>query len=352
MRRLVLINYLEQRFGVKHTHPDFRFRSFLLSALILISLTLVFFVYYNIFIDFFVPMLVANLIALIFCLMGGYYLLVQKQPKIAAIVLQLIVSIDSFFLILISGNEEFALVFAFLTPVMGIFLLGYRWGAILSIINFAAIFYFCFTQMETWGPVPFDTASLIHFSVIYLVILIVSFFYDSSRRKAYQMMEEANVQLQELATTDVLTKLRNRRYLEDRLLGTNTRQYMAMIDVDNFKQVNDLLGHDQGDKVLIELANLLKETVSSNDIIGRWGGEEFVILFAERDITQLQASLEKLNQAVANHDFGIDRKVTISMGLSDHSATCHRDSLRTVDQALYNAKANGKNRYCIMTEAT
>ena len=348
----MLINYLEQRFGVKHTHPDFRFRSFLLSALILISLTLVFFVYYNIFIDFFVPMLVANLIALIFCLMGGYYLLVQKQPKIAAIVLQLIVSIDSFFLILISGNEEFALVFAFLTPVMGIFLLGYRWGAILSIINFAAIFYFCFTQMETWGPVPFDTASLIHFSVIYLVILIVSFFYDSSRRKAYQMMEEANFKLSELATTDALTTLRNRRYLEDCLMSSKKNHYIAMIDEDNFKQVNDLLGHDQGDKVLIELARVLKETVAQNDIVGRWGGEEFVIIFAEHNATQLQATLEKLNQAVASHDFGIKRDVTVSIGSTNHNAASHRDSIRTVDQALYTAKANGKNRYCIMTEAT
>ncbi|MFT4573995.1 GGDEF domain-containing protein [Marinomonas primoryensis] len=347
-----MITFLEKTFGVKHTHPDFRFQSFLFSALLIISSGFAFFSYYNLVVAFYVPMLISNVIGLIFCMFGGYYLLVKKRPQIAAVILQTIVTVDSFILILIDGNEEFALAFAFLTPVLGIFLLGYRFGAALSAINFVCVVYFCFSQMDTWEPAPFLPVNLIHFSAIYFLILMVSVFYDSSRRKAYSMMEEANGQLQELATMDALTKIRNRRYLEDQLLSSKNNLFVAMIDVDDFKKVNDLFGHDKGDKVLIELAQQLKNNVGPNDIVGRWGGEEFVIIFSESDLTQLQKSLTKLNRNIAAHDFNVGRKITVSIGLSDHHASKHRDCLRQMDQALYEAKADGKNQFCIAISPT
>lgn len=342
-----MVSILEKWFGTPRTHPDFRFRGFLFSALLFISSSFVFFIYYNLVIDYFPPMLIANSVSFFFSVMGGYYLLVKKRPKVAAIILQLIVSIDTFILILVDGNEEFALVFAFLTPVMGVFLLGYLYGSILSIVYFSGVFYFCFTQMDIWQPEPFLPISLIHFSFIYVLLLMVSFFYDTSRRKAYQMMESSNRQLQELATTDALTKLRNRRYIEDKLLNATDNHYIAMMDVDDFKKVNDQFGHDQGDKVLIALADTLKNTVGSEDIVGRWGGEEFIIIFAESNLAILEETLKQLNHSIANTNFGIERQVTISIGLASHNSCRHRDSLRAVDQALYNAKAGGKNIYKI-----
>lgn len=176
---------------------------------------------------------------------------------------------------------------------------------------------------------------------------MVSFFYDTSRRKAYQMMENSNRQLQELATTDVLTKLRNRRYIEDQLLNGTGNHYIAMLDVDDFKKVNDQFGHDQGDKVLSELANVLLRNVDTQDVVGRWGGEEFIIIFAEQSLTRLEKTLQQLNHSVANIDFGIDRPITISIGLASHSASMHRECIRAMDQALYNSKANGKNTYSV-----
>ena len=342
-----MVALLEQWFGTQRTHPDFRFRGFLFSALLFISSSFVFFIYYNWFIDYYPPMLIANLVSFLFSIVGGYYLLVKKRPKVAAIILQLIVSIDTFILILVDGNQEFALIFAFLIPVMGIFLLGYRAGSILSIVYFAGVFYFCITQMHTWQPEPFLPISLIHFSFIYLLLLMVSFFYDTSRRKAYQMMEESNLQLRELANTDALTKLRNRRYIEDKLLNATENHYIAMLDVDDFKRVNDQFGHGQGDKVLVALAEVLKNNLDSQDFVGRWGGEEFIIIFAEHNLALLEEKLTHLNQAVADMNFGIKRPVTISIGLANHSAIKHRESLRAVDEALYEAKAGGKNTYSI-----
>ncbi len=343
----MVIRYLEQAFGVASSHPDFRFRGFLFSALILISSGFGFFSFYNAVIDFYPPMLIADLIGFFSCFIGGHYLLVKKQPKVAAAILQLIVTLITFLFILVDGNEEFALAFAFFTPVMGAFLLGYKFGSILSVINFVGIFYFCFTQMDTWQPAPFLPINLIHFSFVYIILLIVSFYYDSSRRKAYQMLAEANVKLQELATTDALTKLRNRRYIDDALLNATSDRYIAMIDVDDFKKVNDQFGHDQGDKVLIELANVLKSNVDPQDVVGRWGGEEFIIIFAEQNLARLEETLKQMNQSVANTNFAIEQPVTISIGLASHNASKHRECVRAMDQALYNAKACGKNTYSI-----
>ncbi|BFM50043.1 GGDEF domain-containing protein [Marinomonas sp. THO17] len=342
-----MVSILEKWFGAERTHPDFRFRSFLFISLLCISGSFAFFTYYNLVIDFFPPMLIANFVSLLFGILGGYFLIVKKRSQVAATILQLVVSLDTFILILINGNEEFALIFAFLTPVMGIFLLGYRYGSILSIVYFVGLFYFCLTQMDSWRPEPFLPISLIHFSFIYVFLFMVSYFYDTSRRKAYQMMEESNRQLQELATTDVLTKLRNRRFMEDRLLSVDGKHYIAMLDVDDFKKINDQCGHDLGDKVLVKLAKLLADQVGSNDVVGRWGGEEFIIVFEETDISKLQIRLKRLNHSIANTDFGIQRKVTISIGVAVHFASQHRECLRSADQALYDAKASGKNCYCL-----
>lgn len=167
-----MVSLLEKWFGTPRTHPDFRFRGFLFSALLFITTSFAFFIYYNLVIDYFPPMLIANSVSFFFSLIGGYYLLVKKRPQVAATILQLVVSIDTFILILVNGNEEFALVFAFMTPVMGVFLLGYRYGSILSLVYFAGVFYFCFTQMDTWQPEPFLPISLIHYSFIYLFVVV------------------------------------------------------------------------------------------------------------------------------------------------------------------------------------
>ena len=135
--------------------------------------------------------------------------------------------------------------------------------------------------------------------------------------------------------------------MEDNLLNATGNHYIAMLDVDDFKKVNDQFGHDQGDKVLIELAEVLINNVDSQDIVGRWGGEEFIIIFAEQSIARIEAMLKQLNHSIADTNFGIERQVTISIGFASHNSCKHRDSLRAVDQALYNSKANGKNTYSI-----
>jgi diguanylate cyclase (GGDEF)-like protein/PAS domain S-box-containing protein len=165
-------------------------------------------------------------------------------------------------------------------------------------------------------------------------------------------LEAANARLQELATTDALTGLANRRAFDERL----TREFalaqrsgrpltVMMLDVDNFKQRNDLFGHEEGDVSLRQLATLLAKAVRASDLAARYGGEEFVLLLADTDEAQALHLGERLLQAVRMHPWN-GAPMTVSGGtaaLRDGMATT-QDLLGTADAALYAAKRAGKDR--------
>ena len=122
---------------------------------------------------------------------------------------------------------------------------------------------------------------------------------------------------------------------------------LIMLDIDNFKQVNDTYGHLKGDQVLIELAGLLKVSIREDDFPIRYGGEEFCILAHNFSLTQTIYFANKLRLCVEEHDFGTNEKITISIGVTMHSSgDSLSDFVRRADTALYEAKKTGKNRVC------
>jgi diguanylate cyclase (GGDEF)-like protein len=154
------------------------------------------------------------------------------------------------------------------------------------------------------------------------------------------------------ATTDALTGIANRRQF-NAILGTEMRRaeryHMALslilLDIDNFKQINDTLGHQVGDKVLVELARLLSGMIREQDVFARWGGEEFAILASSYDAEGIEKFAEKLRHAVETHSFPGVGRVTCSFGLAARRRRESVESLfRRVDAALYRAKENGRNR--------
>jgi diguanylate cyclase (GGDEF)-like protein len=169
--------------------------------------------------------------------------------------------------------------------------------------------------------------------------------YSDEREK---MVEE----LRRLAITDVLTGVFNRMKLEQLLAAEvlRARRYnrqlsVILIDVDTFKSVNDTFGHHVGDIVLKEIARLLRENVREPDYVGRWGGEEFLVINPETDREGSFALAEKLRSVISSHHFGEAGEKTISLGV----ATLHGDEreeslLQRADQALYRAKNGGRNR--------
>jgi diguanylate cyclase (GGDEF)-like protein/PAS domain S-box-containing protein len=160
------------------------------------------------------------------------------------------------------------------------------------------------------------------------------------------------VQLRELSNTDKLTQIANRLYLDthyvkqmDRAKRYGTIFSIIMVDIDFFKKVNDKYGHKIGDDILIQLAQILKQNTRKLDVLGRWGGEEFLIICTEIDIDEAKILAEKIRKKIENYDFPIVKHLTCSFGVSQYDENdINEDTFKRADQALYNAKNNGRNR--------
>ena len=153
------------------------------------------------------------------------------------------------------------------------------------------------------------------------------------------------------AITDPLTKLYNRKYFSkvlDRQIKLSKRYdysfSLILYDIDHFKRINDEFGHPTGDRVLIQLATLLKEHGRDVDDIFRLGGEEFAIIAPESNLSQAVIIAEKYRALTEKADFAIGHKITISAGVSQLTQRDNKESLyKRTDSALYKAKSCGRN---------
>lgn len=152
------------------------------------------------------------------------------------------------------------------------------------------------------------------------------------------------------AIKDALTQLYNRHFLNRciSLEVVRAKRYkrplsMVMVDLDYFKRVNDTFGHDAGDVVLVELAEILKDHCRKTDLPVRWGGEEFVLLLPETDMKGAGKLADKIRVTVKEHEFAKAGFLTVSLGVAVLTGS-KEDLLKRVDQALYQAKGNGRDQ--------
>ena len=169
--------------------------------------------------------------------------------------------------------------------------------------------------------------------------------------RTHELLEK-NRQLAQLAITDSLTGLYNRlkldQVLDDEL--KRSRRYgsgfaLILLDIDHFKAVNDSSGHAVGDQVLVDMGRLLTQGTRNVDVVGRWGGEEFLVICCDTELTGAVALAEKLRQAIEGHAFPVVGHKTASFGVS---AIRSGDAIPVVmaraDSALYRSKSSGRNR--------
>lgn len=161
-----------------------------------------------------------------------------------------------------------------------------------------------------------------------------------------------NTLLNTISNTDQLTSIANRRKMME-VLHTEVSQYqhnhrpfsVLMFDIDRFKRVNDTFGHEMGDQILIRLAQVVKATIRNTDVLGRWGGEEFVIVCPNTDQKMALNMAEKVFSAIHTHHFPLQINVTISLGLSEFTDTHSLESILVeIDRKMYRAKQLGRNR--------
>jgi diguanylate cyclase (GGDEF)-like protein len=199
-------------------------------------------------------------------------------------------------------------------------------------------------------PNAFDAQDLQFFSVIGYQI--------AATLKHFQRLSS----IKNIANYDTLTGLYNRRYFEERLgLDAQKSFYggtplsLVMADIDHFKKVNDTFGHTEGDRVLFEIANLLKASVRKKDTVARYGGEEFILILPEAGLGEASMIAERIRKLVEGTPFEIANariNLTVSMGISNfpsNRAKSKEELVKMADEALYDAKRGGRNKVCIFT---
>jgi diguanylate cyclase (GGDEF)-like protein len=162
----------------------------------------------------------------------------------------------------------------------------------------------------------------------------------------------SNKRLEELARTDGLTGLRNRRTFDQEFATrfAHASRYgrplaVAMADIDHFKRINDEHGHQAGDDVLARVAAVMRRCTRQTDLVARYGGEEFVIVLPETQLLEALQVSEKIRSSVAAEQMPVRATVSIGVAARPHSMFADPESLlRAADEALYRAKAAGRNR--------
>jgi diguanylate cyclase (GGDEF)-like protein/PAS domain S-box-containing protein len=171
-------------------------------------------------------------------------------------------------------------------------------------------------------------------------------------------LKNNEIELKNISRTDQLTKISNRMHTDDilqnqyyRFNRDNELCSIVLIDIDYFKVVNDEYGHLVGDSVLIEFAGLIKSSTRAEDVVGRWGGEEFLIILPHTDITQAMQLAEKLRVLVEKHIFTTIKHKTASFGVATlEKGMTIQTLLNTADNALYQSKNRGRNQVTSIQE--
>lgn len=161
-----------------------------------------------------------------------------------------------------------------------------------------------------------------------------------------------NIQLKEMSITDGLTGLYNHKHIYkilkkeiEKACVLKSDLSIIMFDIDHFKKVNDNYGHQFGDDVLVEISNYIKQYVGKNGFVGRYGGEEFLIVLPNVDIENAYKNAEDIRNGIKNIEFKNEKAiVTISGGTVQFQQESCKDIVNRADQLLYKAKENGRDR--------
>lgn len=165
----------------------------------------------------------------------------------------------------------------------------------------------------------------------------------------------ANRELLNLSAKDPLTNIYNRAKFDDeinRWISFSERYgnsfSLILIDIDDFKGINDNYGHLVGDNVIKKISEIINKSIRDTDIFVRWGGDEFVLLLPNTDILQAKEMAERIRKYICNNSYELDIKITCSFGVVNYEKNDTKQSLlRKVDNLLLNAKAEGKNRVVV-----
>jgi len=340
----------------------------ILNAMFFITILIsIIFMYINLFITQIYPLFAVNLFIFSFLSLALYLLRVRGQHNYAGYIGNITLYIAFIALILVKQSENYTLIWTYFFAVFSIITLGARQGLIVSFAFIMTILAITYTGVNVWDDGEWNEESYLRFSLAHFVMLYVIYAIQNSTehagKKIEQLRQKEKLQLkllEKLSITDTLTSLYNRRFFEEifprqieRAKSNQELLTFFTLDLDYFKQYNDTYGHQKGDLVLVQIADILKEVFSkSDDYTFRIGGEEFAGIFLDEDVGHIHhlinQVLMKLHKKQIEHKGSpVEEILTCSIGvyvktLEDKQS--HQEIYRLADEALYKAKSKGRNQ--------
>lgn len=232
--------------------------------------------------------------------------------------------------------------------ILSIFMVPNRW---LNMIGVSLLIVVAFNVSYFYYIEKINTSELyagVVYSMIVLMLSSVFAFRDSFYKRIHYFDTK---ELIRLSATDPLTGIYNRAKFNDELKQYvccsrthDTTLSLIIIDLDDFKKINDTYGHLSGDNIIVECTNIVRNNIRESDIFARWGGEEFVLLLPDMDIENSFEVGERIREKIENHIFSENIKMTCSFGIAELSIDDNTETiLQKADKMLYAAKSSGKN---------
>lgn len=199
-------------------------------------------------------------------------------------------------------------------------------------------------------PKEIDFYFIAKIVIPFILLLIIFIYFNVKLKKEIKRRKEIELQLSEFANKDALTNIFNRRKIEEicEIELERVKRYekdlsIIFFDINDFKYINDTFGHHLGDEVLVKITNLLEKNLRATDSIGRWGGDEFLIIIPETNLYQCKSIVLDLEEQLKTIEFTSQINVTCSFGIATYEENDHLDSLlRKADESMYSKKSEYK----------
>ncbi|WP_254907762.1 GGDEF domain-containing protein [Pseudoalteromonas shioyasakiensis] len=295
-------------------------------------------------------MLVVSDITIVLCML--YYFRTGALVSVSCIILSIILLL-CVALVYTGGKENTALYWLMFYPIVAYVTLGLKVGSVLVGIMYASAVALLFSP--NFGQAHYGQVETSRFLASFTMVILFSGISEYFRQKSHQKIADITLIEKRDALTDPLTGLANRRYIYEHIqprLEAEAANYLPMsvllIDLDNFKSLNDTYGHDFGDQALIAFTSMLHDKLRGTDIKARYGGEEFIILLPKAGLSIAHAVAEKLRSYVAEkqipYDVGQSVTITCSIGIASlERGSQFSKAIKQADDNLYKAKAKGRN---------
>ena len=253
----------------------------------------------------------------------------------------------------LNQNQNFSLVWVFFFPIFAMTINGPKLGLRYTVLFLTLLLIFAYNGIGIWQEGLWSELGFIRLTAALLILTFIIYIHEISLMNARQQAKQVLDELQTLSTIDELTKISNRRNINEALYKAiqNSERYetplsLTLFDIDDFKKINDQCGHLIGDKVLCEMVQEIKKIIRATDDFGRWGGEEFLIVLPHETIDSAMPFCEKIRACIEKINFSeYPEHITCSFGVAQLQPGMTAEQLvDQADKALYIAKQSGKNQ--------